>query len=54
MADGTMWIKFYCEECDTPDHSIGVEFDNGDGGTVIICLECLKKAVALASKEGIK
>jgi hypothetical protein len=42
------WTSFHCEECDK-DKTLGVIFDNGDGGEVAICLDCLKYAVLLAS-----
>ena len=41
------WTKFHCEECDK-DQTLGVQFDNWDGGEVVICLECLKMAVQTA------
>jgi hypothetical protein len=39
-------VAIGCVECDRGQTS-GVTFDNGDGGEVTICDECLKKAVAL-------
>jgi hypothetical protein len=43
------WTSFHCEECDQ-DQILGMEFDNWDGGIVVICLDCLNSAVQQASK----
>lgn len=40
------WTRFHCEECDS-NQPEGVEFDNWDGGIVVICLNCLKTALEL-------
>ena len=40
------WTAFRCIECETRQTS-GVIFDNGDGGSVTICIGCLQKAAVL-------
>ena len=50
VIGNTSWTIFTCDECGTPDLTVGVELNNGDNSTAVICLECLQKAVALASK----
>lgn len=38
------WTTFHCTECNTYQ-VLGAEFDNWDGGTVVVCAACLRKVV---------
>lgn len=38
------WTQFHCGECDERK-PLGMVFDNGDGGHVVICADCLQKAL---------
>ena len=43
------WTRFHCAECDSHQHE-GVEFDNWDGGIVVVCSNCLRSAVAMTTR----
>jgi hypothetical protein len=47
------WTEFHCAECDT-HQSQGAEFDNWDGGIVVVCVNCLKASLSLFGFEAIK
>jgi hypothetical protein len=40
------WTSFQCIECEKRK-TVGVTFDNGDGGEITICRECLVEAAIL-------
>ena len=44
------WTRFHCSECDAWKPA-GVEFDNWDGGTVVVCFDCLNAAVTMEDQR---
>ena len=48
LEDGGSGIAIQCDECDAEDMDTVIRLDVG---SVWICLDCLRKAVALAEEE---